>query len=267
MTLFFHIQGMALRSNPPIVNKMKYIRGGKTYIDCAPVREELQLHHKRTGVGPAALLSGERQGMPEGLNSALINNWLRGKADSLRADHYEWVISKWRTLADKDDAFVKLTPEIRERMKSEKQRTGVPETKLFERCPDVPHRLTPNLLRACLYIQAQKMMRKDHLDYVLSLWAAHPDFDKYFVDDKRKLKPGWLDYREIGGILEFHNKRTGIGPSALLRGKRHERPEGLTGRVLQACMRGTTKSMKKVSFDYVLSLWQSLPTKVKHFEI
>ena len=64
---------------------------------------------------------------------------------------------------------------------------------------------------------------------------------------------------EMVALLQSEHDRTGIGPSALLRGTSGERPSGLSSTQINGWLRGTAKTAKRRYLNYVLDLWASLP--------
>lgn len=64
---------------------------------------------------------------------------------------------------------------------------------------------------------------------------------------------------EIRNTLIAERDRTGIGPQALLNGKRHVMPKGLYGSTIQGWIRGASKSARKDYLDFALDEWAKLP--------
>lgn len=65
----------------------------------------VDLHHilkekNRTGIAASGLVKGKKLTMPVGLNSNIINGWLRGTIKSARKEHWDYVISLWHELPD-----------------------------------------------------------------------------------------------------------------------------------------------------------------------
>ena len=89
---------------------------------------------------------------------------------------------------------------------------------------------------------------KAHLHSLQHLWAALPD-----APERIPVTP------EMVALLQSEYERTGIGPSALLRGTSSERPSGLSSTQIYYWLRGTAKTAKRRYLDYVLDLWASLP--------
>lgn len=66
---------------------------------------------------------------------------------------------------------------------------------------------------------------------------------------------------EIREKLNSERKRTGIGPTALMRGTAHDpkRPKTLKGHTISLWLSGKIKSARKSQIDYVLERWAALP--------
>ena len=61
------------------------------------LRRELSALRRRTGIGPAALLSRQPD-KPEGLKAAIIRYWLDGTAKRARKDYLDYALKRWRSL-------------------------------------------------------------------------------------------------------------------------------------------------------------------------
>ena len=67
---------------------------------------------------------------------------------------------------------------------------------------------------------------------------------------------------EIRRKLESERERTGVGPTALMRGTAHDpdRPKTLKGQTISLWLSGKIESARLSQLDYVLARWTSLPT-------
>lgn len=148
---------------------------------------------------------------------------------------------------------VAITPEILAQLRAEFKRTDVAAQKLLQNASDVPEGLTAETIR---HWQSGRMKtaRKHHLYYVLALWAALPT-----VGRRVSITP------EIQALLLAERERTGVGPQALLRDTRAERPAGLSVETITAWLRGTHNTARQDHLDFVLTRWAALPGETPSF--
>ena len=133
------------------------------------IRRRLQEQKERTCLGPSAFITaaGDR---PKGLGQASIAGWLSGTAKTARADHLAFVLRRWPELP----ARIAITEDMRQAMKTERDRTGVTPFNLLKDDAEAPGQLSCGAIANWLS-GATATALEHHLDYVLSKWRSLPD--------------------------------------------------------------------------------------------
>lgn len=212
----------------------------------ASVRDALLTEQERTGVGPTKLLKGALD-TPEGLEYRTIANWLCGSAKSARADHLEYVLERWCKLPSAP--FVPITPELHRTLEEHRDRTGVGSRALLSRTPP-PEGLTFGMIDTWFNGLAASA-RQHHLEFVLAAYEALPPVEHVAITAK------------LRDELLAHRKRTGIGPYALLSGRK-DKPDDLRGAIVAAWVSGTIRTARSDHLQYVLERWKNLPSATHH---
>lgn len=208
----------------------------------------LRHHIERTGIGPKSLME-KADDSPEELNSALIYRWLSDAVKTARQDHYDYVITSLKNLPSLTERFVILTPSNIALLKKHKDRTGQSAGVLLSRAERVPTGLNANKVSNWLNGVVQKANKAEY-EFMLWLWQEAPDKAERIVINNVMLR-----------ALRQQRVRTDIGPMALLRGTKHERPSGLTSTLIGSWLSGKTKSVRKDHWEYVFEKWADLPDK------
>ena len=224
------------------------ITGSRGDMERVPVTDQLidtlKDHQQRTGVGPAALLSGCKDS-PGGLTGALIRSWMKGGTRSARRDYLEYVVRRWASL--KDDPTIPITPSMRRELRVQIDRTGLGVHSLLKGREDRPEGVTgPKAVH--WHHGKQKRVRKDHWRYVMGLFEETPSADSSFVT----VTP----YRRAQ--LAAEKNRTGISSSDLLRDLK-DVPTDLTPETISGWLCGVTKQARPEHLSYVLEKWAQLP--------
>ncbi len=143
-------------------------------------------------------------------------------------------------------ARIPLTPEIIAELKALKEQSGVGETRLFKQSKIIPVGLKVGTVSAWLSGHIKSADRAQ-LDFVLRLWRATPERTAIT--------------RALSQELKTLRRKSGIGPSTLLRGRK-DKPPGLTSTKIQGWLNGRAKTALKSDIDYVIKLWVATSPRV-----
>jgi hypothetical protein len=135
----------------------------------AAIREELQRHRERTGLGPGAFLSFVDK-RPPGLGHAAVAGWLSGVTKTARADHLAFVRRAWAEIPPR----IEITEDKREALIAERTRTGIAPQALLRTMAKSPRHLNAGIIASWLSGAAATAF-EHHLDGVLEAWRALPD--------------------------------------------------------------------------------------------
>jgi hypothetical protein len=208
----------------------------------ANVRDALLAEKDRTGVGPAALLGGAEDAPPD-LSVRMIHAWLGGHVKTARRDHIEYALSRWRS--QRDSVWVPVTPQIHRALLDHKVRTGTGTMKLLSQAANVPEGLSAGTINNWID-GAAKSAIKEHLDFVLAAYAALPDgLPKTAITASLRRK------------LRALQASTGLGPSALLRGRK-DILAGLSSGQIRGWTTGKIGTARADHLDCVLKLWREV---------
>lgn len=133
--------------------------------------QQLRAHQARTGIGPAQLLE-DAEDKPPGLRTTDIRSWLAHRNKTAQKDLIDYVIRRWAAMPDQ--VVVPITPNMRDTLRREKQRTGLTLPNALVNRPDIPDGLSVGMIHGWLYGQV-KTARREYLDYVLGLLKHLPD--------------------------------------------------------------------------------------------
>lgn len=112
--------------------------------------------------------------VPEGLRAPMISQWLSGHASTARTDHLDWVLARCAAVAASDTRRVPVTPEVRGKLKAERERAGIGIIEFIKTADDAPDGLTASMISAWMNGHVGTA-RRDHLAYVIARWKALPD--------------------------------------------------------------------------------------------
>lgn len=68
--------------------------------------------------------------------------------------------------------------------------------------------------------------------------------------------------RQTKALIEQEISRTGLGPQAILRGTRTNRPDGMSFGIIQAWRSGQIKTAREDHLEYLLERWRSMPNAI-----
>lgn len=225
-------------------------------------RIELQAKHldalrheiERTGVAPSRLVAmfpGEVD-----VSSAVIYRWLSGARRTAEARAYHKVAALWRGLPDRDgDSYryrrnaasgvdrIVLDTATLQRLKSLKERAGASADALLRQADAVPEGLTAGQIVNWLY-GYNETVRRDHFEFVIALLESLPPAAPR-IEITSAILAELVDCRS----------RSGLGPTALLRGTRAHRPSGLSAATIRTWLDGGVWSARADHLSYVLQRW------------
>lgn len=219
--------------------------------------EELQRLQEQSGVGPGALLRGQKD-VPPRLNSGTIFGWKQQTVKTARRDHLEWVMRRWREVTP----VVPVTPELIKEIEAQLKRTGIAPRALIARIDPSLDKLRPELVTRWVK-GTTKSARQDHLDAVLGALRAAPDARPrekrtYIGRDKFQRRLEFDDALRIA--LEVERERTGIQASEMLKYfYRGKVPKGLNAGMISAWINNDPKTVPAELYEWTVAAWKALP--------
>ncbi|MBP5856690.1 hypothetical protein KAJ83_06700 [Marivibrio halodurans] len=212
-------------------------------------RARLRALRRDTGLSPPALLQRlgvDRDAIPSGLSGSMIAAWLAGSTKTARRDHLAFIEDAWRHLAAREPGYIPLDAVIVDELRASKKRSGIGETRLLQEAGDKPEGLTPSVLRNWLSGQTATA-RADHLAFVREAWAACPSRGEVIT-----LTDG--DVARLKGLM----RAVDTGPGGLLRGARHEQPDGLTSSIIRGWLSAPGRQARREHFEFVIARLQGM---------
>lgn len=203
---------------------------------------KIKSEKKRTQVHFRELLTNTPQ-IPDGLNETTLYDWELGAQKTANAHHLDFVLKTYGALPS--NRLVKITPQIRKRLKYEITRTGVNSERFYEIAENVPDNfLTPSSINNLIVGKAQNI-RKSHLDFILDKYAVLPTYKMCLTKDlwqKLADEIARTDIRSASVILDHRDK-----------------PEGLTVWNTQDLIRGKLNEIPQKHWDFIIERYQSFP--------
>ncbi len=146
-------------------------------------RAKLLAHRERTGISTMRLLRGKKDTLPKGLNSALVNQWLKGAIRSARPEHLNFVLVEWGKLPDKSESMLQISEASKTHLRNKLKATGLSSIRnLFRGRNDLPEGFTEKSMRIAINPNpSMRNVNKAHYDYMLRVC------DEY-LDMKSKVK-------------------------------------------------------------------------------
>ncbi|MBL4622365.1 MAG: hypothetical protein JKY89_08190 [Immundisolibacteraceae bacterium] len=219
------------------------------------IREEVNAHIKRTGIGVHSILRGNNPDKPHGIYGQAMGNLLRGKTSRIRKDWLNYFIKRWEATPDRliiikkqshprgtiKEGYTIINGQQLKWLKKYQEQTFLPS--LILKSEDKPKDLSTQMISTWLS-SVQRTAKKEHLDFVFAACeklARHPQ-QPIVIDDKTR------------GDLQRYYERTGIGGVALLKGKK-KIPDGLTPDHISKWINGYTATARKDHLKYVMKLY------------
>jgi hypothetical protein len=221
--------------------------------------EELKRLQEQSGVGPGALLRGQKD-VPPRLNSGTIFGWKRQTVKTARRDQLEWVLQRWSEVTP----VVSVTPELIKEIEAQLKRTGITPRALIARIDPPLDKLRPELVTRWVK-GTTKTARQDHLDAVLNALRAAPDARPrekraYIGRDKFQRRLEFDDALRIA--LDVERERTGIQASEMLKYfYRGKVPDGLNAGMISAWLNTSPKTVPADLYEWTLAAWRALPDR------
>lgn len=198
----------------------------------------LRAHRERTGVGPARLLKN-RDDLPSGMTIRGLAAFIHGECMRIRRHYLDYALALWEELPDQN--LVTLTPEIRETLRAHMARTGKGAAAVLRGARDKPEGLGAQQILDWLH--GKLRARRDHLQYVLSLYEQPPD---------RGTSSHVRVTLSIRAELTRLMRRTAVSPETLL----PEAPDA--AQRLRDAMEGKARLASRVELDRALDRWRGL---------
>ncbi|MFS2318901.1 hypothetical protein RMQ97_13270 [Maricaulis sp. D1M11] len=221
--------------------------------------DELNRLQEQSGVGPGALLRGQKD-TPPGLNSGTIFGWKRHTVKTAKRNQLEWVMKRWREVTP----VVPMTPKLIKEIEDHLKRTGIAPRALIARIDPPLDKLRSELVTRWVK-GTTKTARQDHLDAVLNELRAAPDAlprekRAYIGRDKFQRRLDFDDTLRIA--LETERERTGIQASEMLKYfYRGKVPDGLNAGMISSWINASPRTVPADLYEWTLAAWRALPDR------
>lgn len=201
------------------------------------MRAALSSEIERSGITPNRIGSACKL-PPLAADPKRIYRWLSGETKSANATEFEACLAFWKSLPDAPED-VRITSELVNRLNTEKIRSGIGAKALLTSHDNIPPGITASFIANLLNGRYRTITRARY-DWLVGAWACLPDAPKRIelTDDM------------IGELAEAID-RTKAGPFKLLRGTSDERPDGITGSMIQSWLNGTARTARADHWEYV----------------
>jgi len=147
---------------------------------------------------------------------------------------------------ESDHPRVRLTPELRSKLREQMDRTGKGARAILRNACGRPNDLTTSTVQS--WLKEAKTAREDQLRYVLSLYEGTKS-----ASDQVDWSP------ELVAELQAEQARTGVGVIKLLR-DRTDVPDRLKPQRIYNLLAGRIVGISAEELDYVRKLWRALPS-------
>lgn len=209
---------------------------------------KLQAERDRTGVGHNKLLEGKK--LPAGLSMDGAANILYGAYKSVRQDHYDFLMSEWSKLPDKDYKLLDYSNDMKAALLAQKERTRVGVVSLLSNADNIPDGLSVGMANHLLRGDFQKI-RDTHYKFLMSAYENLPDNEHEYI----LLEGAALERLRRLKTTKF------IGPSTLL--KEHaDAPDGLNHSLISGWFSGHSKTARRDHIEWLLEKWEQAPDLV-----
>ncbi|NHK29398.1 hypothetical protein FF098_015895 [Parvularcula flava] len=219
-------------------------------------RAKLKKMKEETGIGPMRLLR-QREDVPAGLNSAIIQRWISGGTETAKPEHLEYVLSTWQQ-ASPD---IVLSETHIERLLSESARTGVGWTSLLAHMKDKPRQLRANTLSRWTSGR-NETVRREIWTAVMDTFASLPDANITIDNSGRAPPPLRKPFTaEDRDALIRERDRTGVYQRELLRTVKKDQPTDINAGKISTWINNPPETVPLHLFEWTLQAWLSLPDR------
>lgn len=143
------------------------------------IKSKLKRLQRESGISAMRLLKG-RKDIPDGLNSAIISNWLNGSIKSARKEHFDYALKIWNETTPR----LNVTDKMLSQLKREEQRTGQKPSRLLSLFSSAPKGLRTAALHRIIDGDT-KTIDQGHWDFLFAAYKALPDVQttkkKYYI--------------------------------------------------------------------------------------
>ncbi|MBL4836417.1 MAG: hypothetical protein JKY34_02470 [Kordiimonadaceae bacterium] len=210
--------------------------------------DELHFHKERTLINIPMALHEADAIKPKGLSASLVKKWLDREVCHAKKEHLIFVLDQWQKQPSRKDDHARLTPLLVDFIQMEQSRTGVAIEALLENRDDKPEDLTPAKFNKWKN-QKNLYFPKNHIEYVLNLWASIPDkaatYQRQSVSTETRKR---IMVITPGMLAEIAATNIQIGNDA---------PQGLHKRIVSMWMAEKIKTGRIDHIEYMLGLEQN----------
>lgn len=204
--------------------------------------KEIKYHRERTGIGSTRLLNIFSDDVPKDLKYYMIDNILEFKQKTVRKTHLSFLQNSYHSLPENEVVTIN-----QDELAQQINRTGLGINALEKHLQGkMPDDATIHTFKNIVNRQV-KTAKKHHIDFLLSVYKSFPDNYRCMIGDKT------IDE------IKSHIQRTGLGVQALLKGKRHRIPKGLTAAKIQAALLNSARRVKREYIEFILNEYRTLP--------
>ena len=182
------------------------------------------------------------------MNLEVAYSLLSGRTKTIHIDDYLYLKElyekipedQWRKQSDK------ITPELREKLKAEIERTGIGNDRFIHCAKNIPEGMTKNRLYNILRSSSLKYFKNGEREYIFEQYASFPTQNMPITPKMRKK-------------LKSELKRTGICSSAMLASEPN-RPHKFNVGAIQLILKGNIPdTMNEGHWDWLLSTLSNMP--------
>lgn len=223
------------------------------------------------GIGPKKLMHGQRLHKPDGLSSAVIGRWMEAEGQTIRKDHFEFVMTRLQTMISKGEGRMPLTPERIAALEHERRRSGVELPTLLRQMTlrgESPPSITVigNWFRGSV-----QCANRAHYDAVLKAWKSCPtpsalNPQEFGLEELEIVRGRVVLTDAVRTRLHDLRQRSGQGIAAMLKDAMRngeDIPKGLNFSVIQQWLNGVTQTAKHEHFGFVMRHWSKTAAQGK----
>lgn len=215
------------------------------------IRDRLRRYRRETGLGFIRLIASHDD-VPDGLTANTVTRILNGSLRTIPSGHLAWLEAAWRNVSPAD-CRVELSRSIREQLIAYRTSTGCGIKRLFEETPGCPDGLAPSAVDNWLDpVVTVGTVLRSHLDFVMNAY--------------QRLDATAVPVGEFVDELRAHKERTRINSRKLLE-EAQGIPEGLSARLIDRWLTGSSGSARKDHVAFTLDLWRRQPDRAERCSV